>query len=330
MQAFRAASAALSLGLSLALAIPAAPASASPCERHPFFDDGGTLSWTTDTAEAMRRARADGKVVFIEYGRRECTNCRVLVQRMLPTSMCKARMGAAAVGLAADCDEPDASVEALFQRALPRATCLPFAAFVTPDLQWISGWAGSIDPQGILGHLAKAEAWLDRSRVAATPCAAKVPAAEPAPAEMPACAPITNAEIERARSLYAKAQAASAANHPGQVLALEAEAARLRVRADPEGWAALVRAANAWADERIAKAVEEGSAGHCDAARTLVEEVKKEMPAAAQGREAERGQRALSICKAVEALAVENRESARAAAAKEFEGTRWVRLFAKA
>ena len=339
MHATRAASAAWSLGLALAFAIPAAPASAGPADRHPYFDDAGTLSWTTDTQEAMRRARAEGKVVFIEYGRRECTNCRALVQRMLPTALCKSRMSAAAIGLAADCDEPDPTIEALFARALPRATLLPFVAFTTPDLQWISGWAGSIDPQGILSHLAQAESWLERSRAAAaaaSPCAAKVgaaAAAAPAPAAPPAppcaapTAPITNGEIEAARGLLGKAQAASAEGHPGQVLSYDAEAARLRVRADPEGWAVIVKAANAWADGRLDKACEEGAAGRCDEARVIVDEVRKEMGAVAQGKEAERGQRALAICKAVQALGADNRESARVAAAKEFEGTRWAKLF---
>lgn len=36
---------------------------------HPHFDDGGTLSWHTRFAEALRAAAAEQKLVFIEMGR---------------------------------------------------------------------------------------------------------------------------------------------------------------------------------------------------------------------------------------------------------------------
>jgi len=36
---------------------------------HPTFDDGGTLDWHTRFAEATAAARANGRLVFIEFGR---------------------------------------------------------------------------------------------------------------------------------------------------------------------------------------------------------------------------------------------------------------------
>ena len=36
---------------------------------HPHFDDGGTLHWHTRLAEAQAQARAEGKRIFIEFGR---------------------------------------------------------------------------------------------------------------------------------------------------------------------------------------------------------------------------------------------------------------------
>jgi hypothetical protein len=36
---------------------------------HPHFDDHGTLSWHTSFAAAQAQARADGKLIFIEFGR---------------------------------------------------------------------------------------------------------------------------------------------------------------------------------------------------------------------------------------------------------------------
>jgi hypothetical protein len=36
---------------------------------HPHFDDRGTLDWHVSLDEALDRARAEDKLVFIEFGR---------------------------------------------------------------------------------------------------------------------------------------------------------------------------------------------------------------------------------------------------------------------
>jgi len=36
---------------------------------HPHFDDRGTLDWHTSFAEAQAKAEAEGKLLFIEFGR---------------------------------------------------------------------------------------------------------------------------------------------------------------------------------------------------------------------------------------------------------------------
>ncbi len=36
---------------------------------HPHFDDHGTLDWHTSWSEALARAKAEGKRVFVEFGR---------------------------------------------------------------------------------------------------------------------------------------------------------------------------------------------------------------------------------------------------------------------
>ena len=38
-------------------------------QRHPHFDDGGTLAWHTKLAEAMAAAKAADRVILVEYGR---------------------------------------------------------------------------------------------------------------------------------------------------------------------------------------------------------------------------------------------------------------------
>ncbi len=36
---------------------------------HPHFDDRGTLHWHTRLADAVAQAEAEGKRIFIEFGR---------------------------------------------------------------------------------------------------------------------------------------------------------------------------------------------------------------------------------------------------------------------
>ena len=38
-------------------------------EKHPHFDDRGTLAWHTRFADALAQAKAEKKLVFIEMGR---------------------------------------------------------------------------------------------------------------------------------------------------------------------------------------------------------------------------------------------------------------------
>jgi hypothetical protein len=38
-------------------------------QKHPHFDDGGTLAWSTKLADAKAAAAKADKLIFIEYGR---------------------------------------------------------------------------------------------------------------------------------------------------------------------------------------------------------------------------------------------------------------------
>src|SRR5262245_11983414 len=133
--------------------LSASRAEGGPLGRHPYFDDGGTLSWTTRVEDAQSAARSSNRLIFIEYGRKACGNCRTLVTLILPAESVRARISRLAVGLAAECDEPDPRIEALFEKNLQCAVMLPFVAVVTPDLQWVTGWSGSIDVRRICPHL---------------------------------------------------------------------------------------------------------------------------------------------------------------------------------
>ena len=125
--------------------------------KHPHFDDRGTLPWHGSLAAARAAARHEGKLVFIEFGRRKCTNCRKLAEEVLPHRRLRARMQRVAVGLAADCDRPERAVVQLFRSHLDKARSLPLVAFITPDGRWITGWQGGLSRGQVEAHLVVAD-----------------------------------------------------------------------------------------------------------------------------------------------------------------------------
>jgi len=153
-----------------------ASATADPLRAHPYFQDSGTLDWSTTLDEATAAARSSGRLIFIEYGRKRCGNCKTIVERIIPAQGLKARMTALCVGLAAECDNPDPRVEALFAKWLPTATILPFCALVTADMRWVDGWAGLIGADDCARRVTVAEPVCARWRAlaaATAPCASR-------------------------------------------------------------------------------------------------------------------------------------------------------------
>ena len=57
------------LGLAAALLFVLVPIATGGGRRHPHFNDQGTLVWYERFEDAKRAARAEGKVIFVEYGR---------------------------------------------------------------------------------------------------------------------------------------------------------------------------------------------------------------------------------------------------------------------
>jgi len=148
---------ACSLPLALFLLLFTTPATAGG-SRHPYFNDRGTLRWYHSFAEAKRVAQREQKLIFVEYGRQACSNCRKLASSVLPHSRIRGRISSLAIGLAAECDRPEREVALLFQQNLRNARMLPFVAFLTPRGRWITGWGGYADVSDLEGHLDLAEA----------------------------------------------------------------------------------------------------------------------------------------------------------------------------
>jgi hypothetical protein len=130
---------------------------------HPHFDDRGTLDWSTRWAEALERARAEGRILFVEFGREQCGNCRTLVQSVLPHPEVAPLLALRCVALASDCDDPEDEVLALAEH-LPDATMLPFALFADADGRFLAGAEGAQTPKSFQALLARALAAVNAGR----------------------------------------------------------------------------------------------------------------------------------------------------------------------
>ncbi len=64
------------------------------------------------------------------------------MERILPSAPIKKRLSDIAVGLASDCDDPERSVAIIMATRLPDATILPFVAVVTHEGKWVTGYNG--------------------------------------------------------------------------------------------------------------------------------------------------------------------------------------------
>lgn len=112
---------------------------------HPHFDDRGTLDWHTSFAEASAVARATGKWLFIEFGREACSQCRTLVQAVVPRPDVAPRLQQHFVALASEADEPEQEVLDLALE-LEDAMMLPFVLFADAEGRFVGGYSGVATP----------------------------------------------------------------------------------------------------------------------------------------------------------------------------------------
>lgn len=112
---------------------------------HPHFDDRGTLDWHTRYADALAQAKREKKHVFIELGREQCSQCRTLVQSVVPRPDVAPILQAHFVALASDADDTESEVEDVAME-LEDATMLPFVLFVDGDGKFVDGMSGFVNP----------------------------------------------------------------------------------------------------------------------------------------------------------------------------------------
>jgi thioredoxin-related protein len=112
---------------------------------HPHFDDKGTLDWHRSWAEAAETARREKKLVFVDMGRELCSQCRTLVQSVIPHPEVAPILKERFVALASDADETEDEVLALAEN-LEDAYMLPFVVFADADGKFVGGSSGATNP----------------------------------------------------------------------------------------------------------------------------------------------------------------------------------------
>ena len=123
---------------------------------HPHFDDRGTLDWHTRWSAALDQARTQNKLLFVEFGREQCSNCRALVANVVTHEKVAPLLQAHFVALASDCDEPEDEVSALAEQ-LPDATMLPFVLFADSTGRFILGSEGAQSASSLLALLERVQ-----------------------------------------------------------------------------------------------------------------------------------------------------------------------------
>jgi len=120
---------------------------------HPHFDDKGAVAWHTDWDAALAQAAAEGKRLFIESGRKACSNCRVLVEGLLPRPEVRDYLNKHFVCLADDCDEMAEPVRLLGVANMPWAGTLPFVMLADASGKWLGGLSGATTPTSLMNLL---------------------------------------------------------------------------------------------------------------------------------------------------------------------------------
>ncbi|HPF15505.1 MAG: thioredoxin family protein [Planctomycetes bacterium] len=119
---------------------------------HPHFDDHGTLDWFQTLEGAVDEAKRTGRLIFMEFGRKACSQCRSLVEAIVPRPDVAELLQNHFVALAADADGEDDAILRLASQ-LPDAMMLPFVIFADAEGQFLEGYSGSASAPYLLKTL---------------------------------------------------------------------------------------------------------------------------------------------------------------------------------
>jgi hypothetical protein len=227
------------------------------------------------------------------------------VERTITVPTVKAKLADLVVGLAADCDNPESSVEQIMRAKLPGATGLPFVAFITHDNKWVDGYSGGKTTSAFIDILDGAEKspYLQASKAVRKKLAGMVPRAE---------------------------KAAKKGNWKTVVKAGQ-EAAKTSGRC-PERTQikALVKQARTWAAKQFATAIKLArTKGDTSSGYKLLNDVKKHFTGEPEAKDAATGLKALKKLAQIQKIEAKGTapEGLRERSAKPYKDTRWAKVF---
>jgi len=227
------------------------------------------------------------------------------VERVLPSPEIKSRIAGLAVGLAADCDDPEPGLEEVMHSHLPDAKTLPFAGFVTPDGKWVDGWSGYKDA----GELAAVLTAVEQSPVLlATPAVR---------AQLGKLAEVATAAAERGDW-----KAVLRAWREG-----DATTGRCEERV---ALAAAEKRARDWVAAQFAEVIRDCTSGaDLAAARKKLADVRSQFAGEPEAAEADAGAKALVRLQQIRAAEARPNPARdlREKAAQPYQGTRWTAVF---
>jgi hypothetical protein len=218
------------------------------------------------------------------------------VERVLPDSEVKEKIGAIAVGLAADCDAPERDVEEIMRKNLAGKNALPFACFIGHDGTWVAGFSGYRDTAAFADILDTADK-----------------------------CPLLDATDAVRKKLLGLANVAGKSAERGDwkaVLRAGNEGAKTVGRCpEREALLALVKQARAWAQGELEGVADAARGADPLELKKRLAEVRKHFAGEPEGADADLGMKALG--KLAQITAPEQREKAKA----EYKDTRWARIF---
>ncbi|MFT4647841.1 MAG: thioredoxin-related protein [Planctomycetota bacterium] len=113
----------------------------SESNSHPHFDDQGAHNWFVTLEGGIEQAKRSGRMIFVEFGRKACPDCRKLVESLLVDDSVSEKLSSNFVTVAADADSDDESIMQLIMQ-VENATTLPYVMFTDAEGQLLHGFSG--------------------------------------------------------------------------------------------------------------------------------------------------------------------------------------------
>ena len=217
-------------------------------------------------------------------------------------------MGNLAIGLAADCDNPEREVQQIMRANLPGATGLPFVGFITHDGKWVEGYSGFKNSGDFQVVMEKAD---------------KTPYLQ-----------ASKATRKKLAGIVKRADKAAAKGDWKTVVRGAKDAAKTTGRCpERKQLAALMSKAHAWAGAELKRALKLARTSDDVAeSRKVLMNVKKRLAGEPDADDAAAGLKALRQLAKIHKLEAAGKapEGIREKSAAKFKDTRWAAAFSKA